>query len=748
LPSPPANPAAPRIGRYRLLNLLGQGGNARVCRALREGPEGFEKEVAIKVIDRDALEPGRVQSLIDEARLGGLLRHPHVVAIDELDQFEGQFYIAMEYVPGWTLDKLLDLHRKRGHRLPLPMVVRMLIPVCQALQYAHTLAARDGTPLHIVHRDLKPGNLILSRDGVIKIMDFGIAHATINRYRTKEGAVRGTPLYMSPEQLLDQSVDARSDIFSMGAILHELVTGEPWFRGENLAALMRAVIEGDIASARQRLRSVAPAMEPLLMKCMAKEPERRYPDAGSLERDLRSVSAAFPTAVSVAEWISLLERELPVIPTGEFGLPGSGEMLDSGPHPTRTPTRMDVASWLGSAPPSAPPMPPGAAPAPPPPPPPSGLGRDEIPAFLADFAESTPLPRLDRTGQAPPPRQLVGALERAGGPLGRPFEPGFRGDEPEPEPPPHEAPSGQVAGRPLRALARREKLQKAGMAAVFGIGALLLLHTLDSDFSRAVSDASTATADAARRLAARVRGVEILERDASEPLPPRPRSARVGAVEFALLETTVADFETWCGARWKRRCADWPGRQLGQGPEHPAVSVTWDLARQYCEALGMRLPSEAEWDAAARGSGKALRKYPWGAEWRPKSANYCDLGCPEAPMLTTFEDDTFASTAPVGSFPAGASPQGVRDLVGNAAEWSADCAEAAALPGAPRSRARSDAERGPAAVPAGAPCARRVLRGGSWRDLQPKLDASWRDTEPPDTLSPRIGFRCVSGPPL
>ena len=196
-------PAYEEFGAYRLTHMLGKGGMASVYRAVRSGPMGFAKEVAIKrihdaLIDNEAILKG----LINEARIGGQLKHPNIVEVYEFNKVGEAYYLAMEFVDGWTLDKVIKLSRE--FKMPVPPSVALLIgkQLCEGLEYAHTLESLDGQEVKLVHRDLKPANIILSRYGIAKIMDFGIAKAATNLFKTTLADVtKGTPHYMSPEQV-------------------------------------------------------------------------------------------------------------------------------------------------------------------------------------------------------------------------------------------------------------------------------------------------------------------------------------------------------------------------------------------------------------------------------------------------------------------------------------------------------------------------------------------------------------------
>jgi len=320
-----------RFGSYELRALLGQGGMAKVYRAVRMGPHGFAKEVALKILDPNATATqDQISQLTDEARVGGMLRHPNIVATDELGQVGPFYYIAMELVDGWPLDRLLRQHRDKAELIPLPIVLDVLIGICKGLEYVHSLLGRDGEPLKLVHRDMKPGNIMVSRNGIVKIMDFGIAKATTNLYTTQEASTRGTPLFMSPEQVSGGDLDGRSDLFSVGSMLQELVTLEKTFAGEELIPILRAVLEVDTEGAEKRLAVAAPSLLPVFQRCTQADPDDRYPDAAALRRDLEALREREASDLSIPTWLKKESAWLPVATDGELGemLPGVIVVVD------------------------------------------------------------------------------------------------------------------------------------------------------------------------------------------------------------------------------------------------------------------------------------------------------------------------------------------------------------------------------------------------------------------------------------
>jgi eukaryotic-like serine/threonine-protein kinase len=325
---------AETFGRYKLMRLLGEGGMAKVYLAVLSGPMGFEKEVALKKIDARLTQDDRfVKALINEARLGGQLRHKNIVEVYEFNQVGEDYYLAMEYVNGWTLDAVVRNCRNANKPIPPGVVLQLAIDICRGLEYAHTLTTKDGAPMNLVHRDLKPGNVILSKGGDAKIMDFGIAKADSNLYKTTAADItKGTPIYMSPEQVTGSSkLSGRSDIFSMGSILHEILCLDVIFHGDNLLAIMHKVLQADIREALANVEERMPGLEAILAKAMSKKPEERYDGGGSMAKDLQALLDSQGSGPTVHEWLQdymtwAPEQSVPGQPTGS-GQPRGTESL-------------------------------------------------------------------------------------------------------------------------------------------------------------------------------------------------------------------------------------------------------------------------------------------------------------------------------------------------------------------------------------------------------------------------------------
>ena len=332
-PTLPSDPL--HFGRYRLLNLLGKGGMAHVYRGVLAGPMGFEKQVALKVIDREFTVDSRfVRALTNEARLGGQIHHRNVVEIYEFGSVDDRWFLAMEYVDGWTLDEILDECRFRGWTLPSTVVVEIARSIAAGLNHAHDLTDPQGRALKLVHRDLKPANVMVSRDADVKIMDFGVAKAESNLYKTTlADTVKGTPIYMSPEQASAELLDRRSDLFSLGILLYELVTLELPFQGDSIGQIMNAILGSDLDEVIERAAEHNEAFCPLLESLLARKPDDRPATAGAVMLTLAELELTLPPGPTLRAWLEEVGENLPAArPMGDFGRdgppgsPGLGEV--------------------------------------------------------------------------------------------------------------------------------------------------------------------------------------------------------------------------------------------------------------------------------------------------------------------------------------------------------------------------------------------------------------------------------------
>jgi serine/threonine-protein kinase len=262
-----------RIGRYEVVTPLGTGGMAQVLVARARGPEGLGRLVALKrILPHLTAEPAIVEQFLDEARIGLRLSHPNLVHVYDFGEAQGAYYIAMELVRGVDFDRLL-----RGVRGPLApsLVVAVVTQALRGLHAAHLLKGEDGAPLNLVHRDLSPHNLMVGFDGRVKVLDFGVAKVRAQRTVTLPGIVKGKPLYMSPEQARGQRLDARSDLFAMGLILYQALTGLRAFERPDEVSTMQAICDVHLT----RPSVIAPSLWELLAQALAKAPAGRFSNA-------------------------------------------------------------------------------------------------------------------------------------------------------------------------------------------------------------------------------------------------------------------------------------------------------------------------------------------------------------------------------------------------------------------------------------------------------------------------------------
>jgi serine/threonine protein kinase len=287
--------AGAKLDRYEILARLAAGGMATVYVARVQAVAGFERLVAIKVLHQNlAHEDEFIRMFLDEARLAASIRHPNVVStIDISDSKEAGcgYFIVMEYIEGDHLGALLAGAHKSDERLALPVALRIVADALGGLGAAHALCDDTGKSLQLVHRDVSPHNILVGRDGVVRLTDFGVAKAEDRLTHTRDGQVKGKLAYMAPEQASSGATDARSDLFSMGVILWECVTGQRLFRAETTAATLHKLMHAPIALPSSIDPALAP-LDPLLAKALAREPAERFQNAEELVRAIEEIAPA------------------------------------------------------------------------------------------------------------------------------------------------------------------------------------------------------------------------------------------------------------------------------------------------------------------------------------------------------------------------------------------------------------------------------------------------------------------------
>ncbi len=295
-----------KMGHYTLLRRLAQGGMAELFLARLEGPEGARKDVVIKrILPALAQDEAFVARFLNEARIASLLNHASVVRTYDLGRADGTLFLAQEYVDGIDLRQLGRVLDFAGRRMPPVIAAAIGAQVAEALDYAHRLTAPGGGPLGVVHRDVSPDNVLISRDGYVKLVDFGVAKAFAAAPKVTRG-ILGKIHYMSPEQALEKPLDGRSDLFSLGVLLYTLTTGADAFDGENDYAVLTQVINTMPKPPSERVLGYPPELERIILKAMAKKPEERQANGAELAAELTRFArdaGAHLTARELAEFV-------------------------------------------------------------------------------------------------------------------------------------------------------------------------------------------------------------------------------------------------------------------------------------------------------------------------------------------------------------------------------------------------------------------------------------------------------------
>jgi len=297
------------FGRYELLIEMGQGGMATLYLGRIRGPESFEKLLAVKKIhDHLANEEQFVRMFLDEAKIAALIHHPNVATIFDLGQADGSYYIAMEYIHGQNLTDVLKEAVRHPAEFPWPVVARIIADAASGLHAAHELLNPEGKPLNVVHRDVSPQNILVSYDGYVKIVDFGVAYAAEKLSQTTTGTLKGKVSYMSPEQTRGESVDRRSDIFSLGIVLYECLLKRRLFKRGNEAATLLAIRDAVVPPLRRAHLELPVALEQIVTKALAKDVSVRYQTAQDLADDLEQLLVDQGERVRRSDIASMMDR--------------------------------------------------------------------------------------------------------------------------------------------------------------------------------------------------------------------------------------------------------------------------------------------------------------------------------------------------------------------------------------------------------------------------------------------------------
>jgi len=344
------------LGGYRILSHLTKGGMGSLYVARKDGPGGFQRDVVLKVVHQElSIDDEFVRLFLQEARLSALIRHPNVVHVEDLGQQGRTYFIVMELFDGVSLSRVLKRMRKREREFPVPVAVYVGRCVADGLHAAHRTTDRQGRALEIVHRDATPHNILVGRDGHVKLIDFGIAKARNATVYTQKGMVRGKIAYLAPEQVWGKAVDRRTDIYALGALMYEMLAGRRLVTADSQAELFAKVREPDHPPVRV-FRRISPELDQVVMKALAPIPEQRFETAREMRDALMDAcpEAARIDAEDLAPLVlEMAEKELAAIrgvirsarkSDAEVRLPP--DEAQKSPSQSQAPTSMDIGPPL------------------------------------------------------------------------------------------------------------------------------------------------------------------------------------------------------------------------------------------------------------------------------------------------------------------------------------------------------------------------------------------------------------------
>ena len=623
----------------------------------------MERVVAIKVLPRHMASSDEfVERFRREAKMLAKLQHPNILPVFDYGEADGYPYIVMPFVQGGTLSQ--SLHNTQ---VPLQDINRIMSQLGKALGYAHAHG--------MIHRDVKPSNVLLDDSGNCLLTDFGLARMTEATSKiTSSGAVMGTPSYMSPEQGTGAELDNRSDLYSLGVILYEMLTGRVPYSAETPIAVVLKHIQDPLPSVRKFNPEIHEEVELVLLKALAKHPDERYQSADEF---LNALQAAIAEATGM-------------------------------PHSTRT--------AIGKSASNATTMKPSAGPAPAKPQKKTNIVAIGIAVVLClGILGSGAIFMMTRLAKATPEPSVPAATAPVANilPVTEPSQPPTEAPSPSPEPGPSEVPALITDAQGVTMV-----LIPAGE------------FTMGNSIDQVLAECRNLFPnDAANNCKAEF----YLDETPAHPV-------QVSAFYIDKYEVTNQLYKACVDAGLCK-----PPAQSNSATQnayygnpdfndYPVLWVDWNMAKTYCEWRGARLPTEAEWEKAARGA--TGQNYPWGERFEGAKANSCDVNC-----QTDFADknfnDGFPEAAPVTAFENGASVFGVVNLAGNVSEWVSDW--------------YSDAfysQPGIVADPPGPQNGeKRILRGGSWFRYPINLRTVTRSSRAPSYTANDVGFRCASSAP-
>lgn len=315
MPSPSTLNTTETFGNYLLLKKIGAGGMAELYLARQNGVMGFERVLAIKRILPHLTEDADfIDMFINEAKLAAQITHPHVAQVYDFGAVEGIYYMAMEYVMGKSLSYVLAAGKKRQFPIPFRHALYITAKIAAGLDHAYRGKTVGGEPLGIIHRDISPQNILIAYNGDVKLVDFGIAKAASSSTHTQTGIIKGKLSYLSPEQAWGKRVDHRSDLFSLGIVAHEMLTGDRLFKGENEFVTLERVRAAEVPPPSSIKTDLPKEIDPVILKALAKNPDDRYPTGHAFQEALEAVFQQLdprPTSKDLSDYLHrLFEKEI------------------------------------------------------------------------------------------------------------------------------------------------------------------------------------------------------------------------------------------------------------------------------------------------------------------------------------------------------------------------------------------------------------------------------------------------------
>ena len=298
-----------RIGQYEVSGRLGSGGMAETFRAIARGPGGYTREVVIKCILPHLTEDERyVRMFIAEARILGMLNHPNIVHVYDFGEDESRHFLALEYIDGPSLSQIQEEIGRSGQSVPPAVAAYIGREICLALAAVHELRGPDGDLLNVVHRDVTPSNIMVTLAGGVKLLDFGVAHLGSPGSATRSRSIKGKPAYFAPEQIVSADIDGRVDLFALGVVLHELLSGQPLFWSDNDLGIVYKIMEAPQVPPSSVKPGISPELDAVVMRALQRNPALRFQTAAEMAGALDAVVvAAGLRREEVSEFVSRFE---------------------------------------------------------------------------------------------------------------------------------------------------------------------------------------------------------------------------------------------------------------------------------------------------------------------------------------------------------------------------------------------------------------------------------------------------------